>query len=84
MHECNGPPPLVIWFYQDSENSGMWRTKFIAMPEILNAPFDEGAHSECRGFLGDELLIKATTDGTISKKKIGELKERYPFPFTVG
>jgi hypothetical protein len=81
LHECNGPPPFAILFYEDS---GFWYTKFLAMPDFLNMPFDEGNHSECRGFLGDELLIDATTSGTIFKKKISELKDGYPFPFTVG
>jgi hypothetical protein len=84
VRECNGPPPLTILFHEDSESPGLWHTRFLALPDFMNVPFDEGAHSECRGFLGDELLIDATTDGTISKKKISDLKERYPFPFTVG
>jgi hypothetical protein len=84
VRECNGPPPFAILFHEDLENSGLWHTKFLAMPDFLNMPFDEGAHSECRGFLGDELLINATTSGTIFKKKISELKDGYPFPFTVG
>lgn len=84
VRECNGPPPLTILFHENSENPGLWHTKFLELPDFLNMPFDEGAHSECRGFLGDELLIDATTDGTVSKKKIIDLKERYPFPFTIG
>lgn len=84
VDECNGPPSLTILFREDPENLGLWHTKFLALPDYMNVPFQEGAHSECRGFLGDEILIDVTTDRVISKKKINELKERYPFPFTVG
>lgn len=84
VSDCNGPSPLVILFHEDYGNPDLWHTKFLEMSDFLNAPYDEGAHAECRGFLGDELLIKNTTDGTISKKKISELKERHPFPFSVG
>ena len=84
VDECNGPPPLAILFYEVPESPGTWRNRFPELPECLNMPFDEGAHTKCRGLLGDEVLIEGTCTGTVSKKKISALKERYPFPFTVG
>lgn len=84
VHECNGPPPLTILFQEDSENLGLWHARFPALPHFMNVPFQEGAHSECRGFLGDEFLIDATFDESVFKKKISELTARYPFPFSVG
>jgi hypothetical protein len=84
VEECNGPPPLAILFYEDPENPGNWLNRFLELPECLNMPFIEGAHTECRGLLGDEVLIEGTSVGTVSKKKISGLKERYPFPFSVG
>lgn len=84
VRECNGPPPLAILFYEDPENPGAWLNRFLDLPGCLNMPFDEGGHTKCRGLLGDELLIEGTSVGTVSKKRISAMKERYPFPFTVG
>ena len=84
VHECNGPPPLAILFYEDPENPGAWRSRFLDLPGCLNMPFDEGRHTKCRGLLGDEVLIEGTSLGTVSKKKISAMKERHPFPFSVG
>jgi hypothetical protein len=46
---------------------------------------DEGAHAECRGIVGDELLIDANTnDGKVLKEKFENIEEHFPFPFTIG
>ena len=84
VQECNGPPPLAMLFYEDPENPGNWLNRFLELPGCLNMPFDEGAHTECQGLLGDEVLIKGTSVGTVSKKKISTMNEHYPFPFSVG
>ena len=63
----------------------MWRTKFVRLPHGGFAPCDEGAHAECRGLVGDELLSNAGSgDRARNKKKIRDLPERYPLPFTIG
>lgn len=83
ISECNGPPPLSILFFKDPGKNHAWSVRFPDLGDTLNRPFDEGDHPECRGLLGREILIRNTHDG-ISKIRIDRLKERHPFPFTVG
>lgn len=84
-NEGLGPPPSTIVLHEDEDNLGAWKFKFLELPLFTGGIHDEGAHSKCLGILGDELLFDANTqDGKVSKKKIREFKETYPFPFTVG
>lgn len=83
LRECNGPAPLAILFFQDPENPREWSVRFPDLGDTLNAPFDEGDHAECRGLLHEEILIRNTHMG-ISKIRIDRLKNRHPFPFTIG
>ncbi len=88
LHEYTkifGTEPLTIVFYKDEDNQDIWRSKFLRLPVCGLGIYDEGAHAECRGLAGDELLFDADTqDGKVSKKKIKDLEEHYPFPFTIG
>ena len=82
---CHGPGPLTIVFAEDEGNPGTWSVRFVSLPKCGFASDDEGAHAECLGLAGDELLIDAGTgDGIICKKKIREFQNQYPFPFTIG
>lgn len=83
LNGCNGPPPLAILFFRDPENNGTWSVRFPDVAGTLNKPFDEGNHAECRGLLDEEILIRNTFEG-VSKIRLDRLKERHPFPFTVG
>lgn len=74
---------LAILFFQDPENNGQWSVRFPDLGDTLNRPFDEGDRAECRGLLGEEILIRNTRDG-VSKIRLDRLKERHPFPFTIG
>lgn len=80
-----GPPPLTIVFSEDPENPGSWKTKFLELPLFTGGIIGEGDRATCMGIVGDELLFDAAThDGKVSKKRISEIKETYPFPFTIG
>lgn len=84
INTCNGPSPFVILFYQDHESyPSRWKAKFYDLGYTLNAPFDEGDNAECRGMIGNQILIRNTREG-ISKTDINRLKETYPFPWTEG
>jgi hypothetical protein len=84
INTCNGPAPFVILFYQDQEGHPIrWKAKFYDLGHTLNVPFDEGDDAECRGMIGNQILIRNTREG-ISKTDINRLKETYPFPWTEG
>lgn len=84
IRTCNGPAPFVILFYQDREsNPTHWKAKFFDLGDTLNSPFDEGDNAECRGIIGNQILIRNTREG-ISKIEINRLRETYPFPWTEG
>lgn len=83
LHECNGPPPLAILFYKNADEPEGWSVRFPDISDILNEPYDEGAHAQCRGLLGEEILIRNTCEG-VSKIRLDRLKDRHPFPFTIG
>lgn len=78
-----GPEPHVVYFYQDNESQSRWAARYLDLGDTLNAPFWEGDRAECRGILGDEILIRNTCEG-VSKIQIQRLKETYPFPWTEG
>lgn len=84
-NEGLGPEPLTLVFYEDKESPGLWRSKFLRLPFCDWGFWAEGAHTECQGFVGDELLFKGGENGgRILKKKVSEIEEHYPFPFTIG
>jgi hypothetical protein len=79
----NGPEPHVVLFYKDPEVQNEWRVRYPDLGDTLNMPYWEGDHAECRGLLGDEILIRNTCSG-VSKIHLQSLKDNYPFPFSVG
>jgi hypothetical protein len=83
IRDCNGPPPLAILFFKDPNLGGEWSVSFPDLGDTLNRPYNEGDHAECRGLLGEEILIRNTREG-ISKIRIDDLKDRHPFPFSFG
>ncbi len=79
----NGPEPHVVLFHKDPEMQNEWRVRFPDIGDTLNMPYWEGDRAECRGMLGNEILIRNTCDG-VSKIQIQRLKNTYPFPWTEG
>lgn len=79
----NGPKPHVVLFFEDPEMQNEWRVRFPDIGDTLNMPYWEGDHAECRGLLGDEILIRNTCSG-VSKIHLQSLKDNYPFPWSEG
>jgi hypothetical protein len=78
-----GPKPHVVLFHKDPEMQNEWRVRFPDIGDTLNMPYWEGDHAECRGLLGDEILIRNTCSG-VSKIHLQRLKDNYPFPWSEG
>jgi hypothetical protein len=78
-----GPAPHVVLFYQNPERENRWAVCYPDLGGTHNAPYWEGDRAECRGILGNQILIRNTCEG-VSKIDINRLKETYPFPWTEG
>lgn len=75
--------PIAILFFQDDALDGMWSVRFMDMGDTLNQPYSEGDNPECRGMIGECILIRNVHNG-VSKIRFNQLEKTFPFPFQVG
>ena len=75
--------PIAILFFQDDALDGMWSVRFMDMGDTLNQPYWEGDAPQCRGMIGECILIRNVHSG-VSKIRLKQLEKTFPFPFQVG